>query len=139
MKENMKDVFSELFKSIYAQPIIKMDVGNDGKVGECGCESECEVKNGIWTRYEYDIDEDKENWNLTINMVGTEKNNMKICIENDEMVQLLKIELVNGDYKKVFRVPKYVLIDTIKSKYENGLLRITGKIKPNDMKYINIE
>jgi len=103
---------------------------------------------------EVDLVENDKNYTIKANIPGIKKENIKISINNNELVleakqeekkeekngSLYKCERYSGSYKRVFSLTKMCDADKIEADYKDGVLTIQiPKKEPAPVKQINIK
>ena len=103
---------------------------------------------------EVDLVENDKNYTIKANIPGIKKENIKISINNNELVleakheekkeentgSLYKCERYSGSYKRVFGLTKLCDADKIEADYKDGVLTvIIPKKEPAPVKQINIK
>lgn len=101
-----------------------------------------------------DIKEDEKNIYITAEIPGIDKENIKVTINEDNVLQIrgekkheekkesesyIRMERVFGEFSRSFILPDNVKEDSIKAKFENGVLNITlEKVEPSKPKEIEV-
>ena len=87
----------------------------------------------------------KEDVKLKINSDGVlcisgEKKRCEKCCENKDSIEVVRIERSFGAFNRSFQLPENIDKDSIKAKFENGVLEITlDKIEPEKPKEVHVE
>lgn len=84
----------------------------------------------------------KVNSDGVLNISGEKKRCDKCCEGDKEKgeIEVVRIERTFGSFHRAFQLPDYVNKDSIKAKFENGILRISlDKIEPEKPKEVHVE
>jgi len=108
------------------------------------------MKNGIWAP-PTDIFEDHREYIMVIDLAGVKKEDIEITIAGNlvkikgvrrsqifENKRLLQLEISNGKFERIFKLPDKLIVESVSATYNNGyLLIILPKITTsNDIKNI---
>jgi len=102
-----------------------------------------------------DITEDENYINVHVELAGLSKNDVKISVDEDNTLSISgersdkreiedktfhRKEISFGSFKRAFILPDYANRDSIKAKFDHGVLEIAiGKIEPEKPKVVDVE
>lgn len=101
-----------------------------------------------------DISEDDGNFNVIAELAGIPKENISISVDNDntltikgkrehikdEATKILRNEIIKGEFERKFELPEDIERESIKAKFDNGLVLISiPKKEPVKPKEIELE